>query len=158
MMTVKPACLRRRWPPVSGAWRGLDDRHAARLPQRVAKSASARPGLPLRVALHGHQIVDGLTAALFALFRESVGGGFRADGLPDELQYMRRALSASSASVATASARAAAARRAATACQINRQREQRQRADRAHDEISVSCPLFAACERAMAVLLLAESR
>lgn len=109
MMTVKPACLQpamaaRRFRRLG---RGFYGGHAARLSQRIGKiRLRSRRRLALRILLHRHQIADGLTAALLLalLLANLSGGGFRADGLPDQLQIRAPRPQRLSASIATAAA------------------------------------------------------
>ena len=81
--------------------------------------------------------LDALMGGVFGLAR----GGLRADGLPDELQI--HAPRAERQQRIRRDRQREQQRHGGQPhhAQIHRQREQQQRADRAHDEISVSCPL-----------------
>ena len=120
---------------------GLYGGHAARLPQRIGKiRLRSRRRLALRILLHRHQIADGLAAALLLvlLLANLSGGGFRADGLPDQLQI--RAPRPQRQQRVHRHRRRQQQRHGGQPlhAKVNRRAEQRQRAGCADDEIRVS--------------------
>ena len=96
--------------------------------------------LALRILLHRYQIADGLTAALLLalLLANLSGGGFRADGLPDQLQI--RAPRPQRQQRVHRHRRRQQQRHGGQPlhAKVNRRAEQRQRAGCADDEIRVS--------------------